>query len=157
VHGVEWPRRGTDRILLTGGETNFQPTCDGLRGAFATFRMGGTTARPKFTFADQVRPVAGNYVDGNPPDGAYHLGCSVHWFQPHPNFRDGGLVAMASYENGTRFKKISSKGKITEVGFFEPLGGATSAPHWAPDRRTVYAIDYQRGIDVLRWTGPLSG
>jgi hypothetical protein len=46
-------------------------------------------------------------------------------------------------------------GSITEAGFFEPLGGATSAPHWAPDGRTVYAIDYQRGIDVIRWNGPL--
>jgi len=29
------------------------------------------------------------------------------------------------------------------------------APHWALDGRTVYAIDYQRGLDVLRWNGPL--
>ena len=106
-------------------------------------------------WADQVRPVSGNYLDGNPPDGSYHLGCSVHWFEPHPTFRNGGVVAMASYENGTRFQKIGSDGQITEVGFFEPLGGATSAPHWAPDGRTVYEIDYQRGIDVLRYDGPL--
>jgi hypothetical protein len=77
----------------------------------------------------------------------------VHWFEAHPSFKNGGLVAMASYENGTRFLKIGKDGKITEVGFFEPLGGATSAPHWAPDGRTVYAIDYQRGLDVLRWNG----
>jgi hypothetical protein len=81
------------------------------------------------------------------------MGCSVHWFEPHKSFRNGGLVAMASYENGTRFLQIGKDGKITEVGFFEPLGGATSAPHWAPDGRTVYAIDYQRGLDVLRWNG----
>ena len=151
VHGVEFPRKGADKIMLAGGETNFQPTCAPTNGAFATFvtRDGGKT----FTFADQIRPKAGNYLDGNPPDGAYHLGCSVHWFEPHATFRNGGLVAMASYENGTRFLKISSTGKITEVGYFEPLGGATSAPHWAPDGRTVYAIDYQRGLDVLRWNG----
>jgi hypothetical protein len=143
--------------MLSGGETNFQPNCGATNGAFATFRVSGTSSNPTFTFADQVRPVPGNYLDGNPPQGTYRLGCSVHWFEPNPSFRNGGLVALASYENGTRFKQISSKGKITEVGFFEPLGGATSAPHWAPDGRTVYAIDYQRGIDVLRWTGPLSG
>ena len=117
--------------------------------------MGGTASKPTFTFADQVRPVAGNYLDGNPPQGSFHLGCSVHWFEPQPSFKNGGVVAMASYENGTRFKKIDPDGKISEVGFFEPLGGSTSAPHWAPDGRTVYAIDYQRGIDVLRWNGPL--
>jgi hypothetical protein len=153
VHGVEWAQGGTDRIMLAGGETNFQPTCEDYNGAFATFRMSGSATKPTFTFADQVRPVAGNYVDGNPPQGTYHLGCSVHWFEPHPSFKNGGLVAMASYENGTRFKAIDSDGKISEVGFFEPLGGATSAPHWAPDGRTVYAIDYQRGLDVLRWNG----
>jgi hypothetical protein len=156
VHGVEWPQRGTDRIMLSGGETNFEPTCGDSNGAFSTFRVTGHRQRkPTFTFADEVRPVAGNYLDGNPPQGTYHLGCSVHWFEPHPTFHDGGLVALASYENGTRFKRVDSDGKISEVGFFEPLGGATSAPHWAPDGRTVYAIDYQRGIDVLRWNGPL--
>jgi hypothetical protein len=155
VHGVEWPRLGSDRIMLSGGETNFQPTCGATNGAFSTFRVGGSSGHPTFTFADQVRPVAGNYLDGNPPDGTYHLGCSVHWFEPNPSFRNGGLVALASYENGTRFLKIGSDGSIDEVGFFEPLGGATSAPHWAPDGRTVYAIDYQRGIDVLRWNGSL--
>lgn len=155
VHSVEWARGGTDRIMLSGGETNFMPTCGATNGAFSTFLAGGSKSRPTFTFADEVRPVAGNYLDGNPPQGSYHLGCSVHWFEPNPSFRDGGLVALASYENGTRFKRVAADGKISEVGFFEPLGGATSAPHWAPDGRTVYAIDYQRGIDVLRYNGPL--
>ncbi|MEA2179073.1 MAG: hypothetical protein QOG77_2370 [Solirubrobacteraceae bacterium] len=155
VHSAEWARGGTDKIMLSGGETNFQPTCGETNGAFSTFRVGGKPDAPTFTWADQVRPVAGTYLDGNPPDGSYHLGCSVHWFEPHPTFRNGGVVAMASYENGTRFQKIVADGQITEVGFFEPLGGATSAPHWAPDGRTVYAIDYQRGIDVLRYDGPL--
>ena len=155
VHSGEWAQGGTDRIMLSGGETNFQPECGDLNGAFATFLVGGTSSKPTFTFADQVRPVAGNYLDGNPPQGSFHLGCSVHWFEPQPSFKNGGVVAMASYENGTRFKKIDPDGKISEVGFFEPLGGSTSAPHWAADGRTVYAIDYQRGIDVLRWNGPL--
>jgi hypothetical protein len=117
--------------------------------------VSGTQQQPTFTFADEVRPKAGTYTDGNPPDGTFHLGCSTHWFEPHPTFRDGGLVALASYENGTRFEQVAPDGKITERGFFMPIDGATSAPHWAPDGRTVYAIDYQRGIDVLRYEGPL--
>jgi len=28
------------------------------------------------------------------------------------------------------------------------------ARHWALDGRMVYAIDYQPGLDVLRWNGP---
>lgn len=155
VHGVEWPRQGFDKIMLSGGETNFQPTCGPTNGAFSTFVNAGTATAPKFRFVDEVRPVPGNYLDGNPPQGTYALGCSVHWFEPHPTFHNGGLVALASYENGTRFKRIAADGKITEVGFFEPIKGATSAPHWAPDGRTLYAIDYERGLDVLRYTGPL--
>jgi hypothetical protein len=64
VHGVEFPQQGADRIMLAGGETNFQPTCDDTRGAFATFLVRDGR---RFTYADQIRPVAGNYVDGNPP------------------------------------------------------------------------------------------
>ncbi|MEA2435855.1 MAG: hypothetical protein QOF65_411, partial [Thermoleophilaceae bacterium] len=35
-----------------------------------------------------------------------------------------------------------------------PLGGSTSAPHWAPGSDVVYAVDYERGLDVLKYTGP---
>jgi hypothetical protein len=156
VHSAIWPNAGFDKILLTGGETNFQPTCGATNGAFSTFLTGGTASAPTFTYADEVRPVAGNITDGNPPQGTFHLGCSVHWFEQNPTFLDGGLVALASYENGTRFEQIGADGKITEVGFFEPIGGSTSAPHWAPDNRTVYAIDYQRGVDVIHWDGALT-
>jgi LVIVD repeat len=31
VHGVEFPRQGADKIMLAGGETNFQPICDDTR------------------------------------------------------------------------------------------------------------------------------
>jgi len=34
--------------------------------------------------------------------------------------------ALASCENGAPFERIDPNGKITEVGFLEPLGGATS-------------------------------
>jgi hypothetical protein len=64
-------------------------------------------------------------------------------------------VALATYENGTRFLQIGANGKITEQGYFVPLGGATSAPHWAPGGSDiVYAVDYERGLDVLKYTGP---
>jgi len=155
VHGVEWAQRGTDRIMLAGGETNFTGACQPDAGAFSTFTVTGGASSPRFHFADQYRPHSGNYLDGNPPDGTYSFGCSVHWFQPNPTFHNRGLVALASYENGTRFLRIRADGSIDEVGFFEPLGGSTSSPDWAPDNRTVYAVDYHRGLDVLRWTGPL--
>ena len=51
----------------------------------------------------------------------------MHWFQEHPTFRDGGLVAVAEYENGTRLLQIEPDGKIVEQGYFLPLGGSASA------------------------------
>lgn len=156
VHGVEWPRGGADHILLSGGETNFQPTCAATNGAFSTFRVtGDPVTAPVFTYADEVRAKEGNFTDGNPPPGSFALGCSVHWFEAHPTFHDQGLVALAEYENGTKFERIHPDGKIEEVGFFLPLGGSTSAPHWAPDGKTVYLVDYKRGLDIVTYDGPL--
>jgi hypothetical protein len=65
------------------------------------------------------------------------------------------LVALAEYEQGTRFLQITPEGKIRQLGYFLPIGGSTSAPHWAPDGRTIYNIDYTRGLDVIRYEGPL--
>ena len=98
-------------------------------------------------------PPAGNgvYADGKPVAGA--LGCSVHWFQEHPTFHDGGLVALSEYEDGVRFLQIKPDGSIEEQGYFLSLGSSSSSPKWAGKDDVLYSIDYQRGIDILRWTG----
>ena len=49
-----------------------------------------------------------------------------------------------------RFEQINPDGKITEVGYFIAVGGSSSSPKWAPDGKTLYSIDYHRGIDILR-------
>jgi hypothetical protein len=153
VHGVRWPNGGTDKFILGGGETNAQPRCTNTVGAFMVFDATTPSARGAWTQTDEKRPQNGTYQDGNPPTQI--LGCSAHWFQEHQTFRNGGMVALAEYEQGTRFLQITTTGKIRQLGYFLPLGGSTSAPHWAPDGRTVYAIDYTRGLDVLRYEGPI--
>src|SRR4051794_37783075 len=154
IHGNHWPRAGADKIALAGGETNFKPTCGPNNGAFMTFDASHANLDGSFTGPlDEYRAQNGSYLDSNPPTQV--LGCSVHWFEEHPTFHDGGLVALATYENGTRFLQIGADGKITEQGYFVPLGGATSPPHWAPGGSdVVYAVDYERGLDVLKYTGP---
>jgi len=159
IHSSRWPRKGRDKFMISGGETNASPQCDDTVGAFmvwdastirdngAGFQKGGS-----FKLLDEVRPSNGQYVDGHSPVNG--LGCTVHWFTEHPQFRDGGAVALAEYENGTRLLQITPAGKIVEQGFFLPLGGSTSAPHFHPNGKVIYAIDYGRGIDVLRYTGP---
>jgi hypothetical protein len=77
----------------------------------------------------------------------------VHWFQEHPTFHDGGLVAISEYEDGVRFLQIGSDGSIKEQGYFLSLGSSSSSPKWAGKDDVLYSIDYQRGIDILRWKG----
>ena len=160
IHSSRWPRQGKDKFVLVGQETNARPQCTDEEAAFQTW--DGSTARAgatPFSFPanamikliDEFRPSNGTYVDGRNPYNA--LGCSVHWFMEHPTFRNGGLVAVAAYENGTRLLQVDPDGKLTEQGFFQPLGGSTSAPHWHPNGKVFYNIDYTRGLDVLRYTG----
>jgi hypothetical protein len=155
VHSARWPRRGHDGLVLIGGETNFTGRCDGDNGEFRTYSAAGVNDGTSTTFAgplDRLQPAGnGTYTDGKPP--VNHLGCSVHWFQEHPTFKNGGLVALSEYEDGVRFLQIARDGKITEQGFFQPLGGSSSSPKWAPSGEVVYSLDYDRGIDIIRWQG----
>ena len=147
------PRWGQRRTACCAGEpiaTDQHGTAGEDNGALSTFTVaGGKGTSPRFRFADQYKLQEGTYTDGKTPAGGYKLGCSVHWFEQHPTFKDGGLVALSAYESGTRFLDVAKDGKITERGFFLPLDSSASAPHWAPDGKTLYVVDYLRGIDVL--------
>jgi hypothetical protein len=166
VHSARWPRQGKDELLLTGGEKNFQPQCESipsdenkLRGndsEFSVYRSDLNDDRSEtaydFDLLSQIEPAGnGTYADGKPI--ANHLGCSVHWFQEHPTFKNGGLVALSEYEDGVRFLQIGKDGSITEQGFFAALGSSSSSPKWAPSGDILYSLDYDRGIDILRWKG----
>jgi hypothetical protein len=155
VHSARWPRAGKDDFLLTGGEKNFRGRCELNDSEFSVYSARRVLRGKSKTFdgpLDQV-PPAGNgfYADGKPVAGA--LGCSVHWFQEHPTFHNGGLVALSEYENGVRFLQVKPDGSIVEQGYFLSLGSSSSSPKWAGKNRVLYSIDYQRGIDILRWTG----
>jgi hypothetical protein len=160
IHSSRWPRQGKDKFVLVGQETNAEPQCTDAAAAFQTW--DGSKARagaspfsfPKdgvMTLIDEFRPSNGTLVDGRNPYNA--LGCSVHWFMEHPSFNNGGLVAVAAYENGTRLLQVGPDGKLTEQGYYQPIAGSTSAPHWHPSGKIFYNIDYARGVDVIRYTG----
>lgn len=150
-HSTDWPRAGKDKYLLAQGEKNFKPRCDPKNnGPFQTWTKLGNSFKQVDTYA----PENGTYQDGKPAVNA--LGCSAHWFQPHKTFKNGGVVAVGFYEHGTRFLDVASSGKIKEAGWFVPAGGSTSAAYWVPtdkEGRIVYAVDYTRGIDILRFNG----
>lgn len=151
-HSGTWPRQGADRFLLMQGEQNFQPRCDRNQGPFMTFDASRVEETGRFRLIDRYRVENGAYADGAPAVNV--LGCSSHWFEAHPTFENGGLVALGYYEHGTHFLKIGKDGQIKRVGYFLPTAGSTSAPYWVTNR-IVYAVDYTRGIDILRYTGPL--
>ena len=155
VHSARWPREGSDKFVLTGGEENFTARCERNNSEFSVYSaeqvLAGASTRFEGPLA-QVPPAGnGTYVDGKPVAGA--LGCSVHWFQEHETFRDGGLVAISEYEDGVRFLQIGADGSITEQGYFLSLGSSSSSPKWAGKDDILYSIDYMRGIDILRWKG----
>ena len=155
VHGNLWPQGGTDKYVLVGGETGGD--CSGAdSGGFMTFThtTDEATGDVIFTMADEFHLDTGLPTEGNSPYDQY----CAHWFSTHPSYADGGLVAMGWYEHGTRFLDVDhATGEISEVGWFYPVGGSTSAAYWVDDEY-VYVVDYQRGIDILRFTGePATG
>ena len=152
VHSNTWPRLGKDKFFLLSSESNFTGRCSGSNGAFMVWDASKYKKTRSFTMLDIYQLDNGTWVDGKP--GATASGCSSHWFQEHPRFKNGGLVAMGSYDHGTRFINVSKKGKISEKGYFVPYGGQTSAAYWLT-KRIVYAVDVTRGVDILKYNGKI--
>ena len=150
IHSLKWPRAGKDRFLLVQSETSPKPRCDDRSGKFMTWDMTKWRKTKTFTMIDEYLPPPGNWVDANP--GASALGCSATWFHHHPSFKNGGLVAGAFFDHGTRFLWIDDAGQIEEVGYYMPYGGSTTSTYWVTDE-IVYSVDITHGIDVLRFTG----
>lgn len=149
IHGNLWPHNGKDRFLLVGGESGGPAACDGEGdGTFMTFDTRSWKKTRTFRMIDEFFIGSGLPTDGKFPTALY----CAHWFDTHPSYKNGGLVAMAWYEHGTHFFDVSSKGKIEEVGYFLPAAGSTSAEYWLNDE-ILYAVDYNRGLDILRFTG----
>lgn len=148
IHGSKWPRMGKDRFLLVGGETTMNGRCSANSGAFMTWDM--KSWKKGFTMIDEYRVVNGTYIDGNP---VAQRNCTAHWFEEHPKFNNGGYVAAAFYDHGTRFFNVTSQGKIEEAGFFMTYGGQASAAYWITNE-IVYVVDYNRGLDILRFSPP---
>ncbi len=160
-HSGVWPRHGYDEFVVMQGEMNFKPRCDRGQGPVMTYRATNVPDSNKYRFemVDRYRVKNGTYADGAPAVNA--LGCSAHWFEVHPTWKDGGMLAAGYYEHGTHFLNVAGDGQITRRGYFLPAAGSTSAAYWI-NRNVVYAVDYTRGIDILRYTGagtdgPLTG
>jgi hypothetical protein len=148
IHSLRWPNGGRDRFFLVQGETPFSQRCQANSGAFMTWDTRNYRKSHTFRMIDEFRVTNGTITDGNPPANA--AGCTTMWFQEHPDFDNGGLVAAAYFDHGTRFLEVDDRGQISQRGYFLPAGGETIAAYWVTDE-IVYAIDTTRGIDILRF------
>jgi hypothetical protein len=143
------PNLRPGELIMGNGETNLTGTCNEGSGPFATWSARDWDTGAPLQVLDVLRPVSGAYDDGDPAINV--LGCSGHWFSTQTV--DGGdqLVAAAWYEHGTRLLRVDGQtGKISQLGFFQPVYGSASAAHWIDDTH-IYVVDYGRGIDVLRY------
>lgn len=167
-HGTEWANDGQDRFMLMGTEIapagateNAGSDCQGEGSWIATYDTtdilaaeaatgGGSELDAEFELVDTWQvPGRGAYVDGNAP--AHTLYCA-HWFDLHPQWSNGGLVAAGYYDWGTRILRVHEDGTFddTEAGWFQPVAGYTSAAYWISDD-VIYSIDYRRGMDILQF------
>ncbi|HEX2032399.1 MAG TPA: hypothetical protein VHL78_13560 [Actinomycetota bacterium] len=149
VHATKWPRGGRDRFLMAEGGSNlYQQTCSPEGRNFWLFDASRWRGGGPLRFLDEYFPGSGTFTDGKLPVSP--LGCSPHWFDVHPEFRNGGLVAVSYYDYGTRILRITRRGAIEEAGWFLPYGGVTFSAYWLTEE-IVYAVDAVRGIDILRF------
>jgi len=173
-HGASWPNQAKDPLLLMGAEvapSNAGSDCTdkgihavatydatdvikvdkkqfGPRGSDSAAIMR-QRAQANFVKLEEWRVAGrGAYADGNAP--AHTLYCG-HWFDPHPDWKAGGVLALAHYDWGTRFLDVSRDGKMEQIGYFQPVAGHTASAEWISDE-IVYVHDYRRGLDILRFS-----
>lgn len=176
-HSVEWARGGRDRFVVLGTEIAPPPApglpaatgntagsdCEGeasvietwdasaFRDAMDAYEVSGDPAvfatGPMFEKKDSYDASGrGLFLDGR--SAGSQLYCA-HWMEQAPSFKDGGTLAVAYYDRGTRFVQVAKDGTMTEIGWITAAEGYTGSPQWITDE-IVYTMDYRRGMEVVR-------
>jgi hypothetical protein len=148
--GQTYPAGGDSPVFGIVEEDYTRPTCQGA-GSFQTW---GATDKKTSTgaqeldmldqYSTELNKLTTNQSGWAPVDGL----CSAHYF----DYRDG-IVAGGWYEEGTRFLDVRDPTNIKQIGYWVPSKGETWSVAFAPTDpkgEIVYALDYTRGIDVLR-------
>jgi hypothetical protein len=159
-HNNIWPRAGKDRFVISASEAVNNGRCEMYGENGKVLQIWDTTGwrNDGFKRVGQYTVTNGTGTDGQPPVDALGVqGCSAHWAQANPRFRNGGLVAMAAYSHGVRLLDVGSNGKAREVGWFlKDVHGAIDV-EWVTDR-ILYVIEDGGGLgafDVIEYTGKL--
>jgi hypothetical protein len=147
LHNSQRPRdiayRGFSRgeVLLASEESTAADCRDG--GRFHTFDARGLRTGAPLRVLDSVAP-AELKASVAPGLGA---GCSAHWFTTN-----GPLAAVAWYGAGLRLLDVTDPTHVRQVGRYVPQEPRTWSAYWVPGTQYVYALDLNRGIDVLEVT-----
>jgi hypothetical protein len=152
MHSQRWANGGKDKFFVAGSEQNFVARCGAETNGHLMTISAKNWKKTKTLgpILDRHYEKNGTYVDGRP--AANQGGCSSHWLELHKSFKNGGLLVHSRFEHGVRFMDVSSKGKIKEVGYFMPWAGMSGAAYWVTPR-VVYSLDYNRGLDILKYNG----
>jgi len=157
-----WPEGGSANHLISFNYLgSAMPRCElggtvapqgsSFDSAFATWsaapwRAGGTgMTQPR----DVYRLSNGTYLDGDPVVGSSAGWCGPVWFAVSPHYSRSGYVAIGASGHGLKFLQIDERGRIHERDWFLGIGANVQGVEWARDE-VVYAIDENRGIDILR-------
>jgi hypothetical protein len=183
-HSVEWAREGRDRFVVLGteiapaaapglpsaAENTAGSDCEGdnsvietwdARQVLGALDQYAATGDPAVFDDVAFRKVdafdaggRGLFLTGDAPGSQLYC---AHWMELHPDFRRGGLMAVAYYDRGTRFVEVGKDGVMLEIGWITPAEGYAGSPQWI-SRDVVYVMDYRRGLEVLRLRdGPATG
>jgi LVIVD repeat-containing protein len=148
--GKTYPAGGTGKVVGIVEEDYQRPTCEGA-GSFQTWGITDkrtSTGARKLALLGLFQTELSSLVQARgwaPVTGL----CSAHYFDERDR-----LVAGGYYEEGTRFLDVSDPTDIRQVGYWVPTKGETWSVLFAPTDPTgsiVYALDFARGIDVLRF------
>jgi hypothetical protein len=150
VAGKAYPAGGDSPLFGIVEEDYNRPTCKGA-GSFQLWGMtdektskGAAKLGLLDLYTTELDKLLTDQSGWAPVTGL----CSAHYF----DYRDG-IVAGGWYEEGTRFLDVRDPSDIKQVGYWVPSKGETWSvvfPPTDPTGSIVYALDFARGIDVLR-------
>lgn len=134
-------------VILVTEEYYDDSSCTN-EGHFQTGWIHGTAPNLTVTKLDSYNVGHGTGItDAKPASVGLATSCSSHYFDA----RSDGIVADAWYEQGVRFLDVSDPTDIRPVGYFMAADAQTWAAYFHGGR--VYVIDFDRGIEVLRFSG----
>lgn len=162
---VAWPDfPHGDVVVSTNIGEGGSPRCDmdddaresSAQSVFATWDASGWDKTGFIPRDDSYRLRNGNYADGDPAysgwEGSggygYDNGCNFGRFDVRPA-RGTIELAVGAHGHGVKLFQVAPNGRIELADWFLGHGANVVQAFWANDE-VVYAIDANRGIDVLQ-------